>query len=165
MADRAEKGAGKRNSPSLFADRIRRPRSRRPDRPPGARSLFLSITAWRITKRKHAKTAFNGSGARKYGGRWNSPGTAIVYAAETQSLAVLEMLVHIEQPDLLQDYALIGITINESLIEVLDQNRLPRNWRSAVQSPSLRTLGDKWAADHASVALRVPSAIVPAENN
>lgn len=125
----------------------------------------MSITAWRITKRKHAKTAFNGSGARKYGGRWNSPGIAIVYAAETQSLAVLEILVHVEQPDLLQDYVLIGVTLSEGLIETLDQNQLPRNWRSAVPSLSLRALGDKWAADQASVALRVPSALVPAENN
>jgi len=125
----------------------------------------LSITAWRITKRKHAKTAFSGSGARKYGGRWNSPGTAIVYTAETQSLAALEMMVHIENSDLLQAYVLIGITINEALIERLDQSQLPRNWRSAVPSMSLRAIGDKWAADQTSVALRVPSALVPAENN
>lgn len=125
----------------------------------------MSITAWRITKRKHAKTAFNGSGARKYGGRWNSPGTAIVYAAETQSLAVLEMLVHVEQPDLLQDYVLIGVTISEGLMETLDQTQLPRNWRSAIPSLPLRALGDKWAAEQSSVALRVPSALVPAESN
>jgi len=124
----------------------------------------LSITAWRITKRKHAKTAFSGSGARKYGGRWNSPGTAIVYTAETQSLAALETMVHIENSDLLQAYVLIGITINEALIERLDQSQLPRNWRSAVPSMSLRAIGDKWAADQTSVALRVPSALVPAEN-
>jgi RES domain-containing protein len=125
----------------------------------------LSITAWRITKRKHARTAFSGSGARKYGGRWNSPGVAIVYAAETQSLAVLEMLVHIEQPDLLQDYVLIGVTINEAFIETLDQTQLPHNWRFAVQSLALRALGDKWAAGQSSAALRVPSALVPMENN
>lgn len=125
----------------------------------------MSITAWRITKRKHAKTAFSGSGARKYGGRWNSPGTAVVYAAETQSLAMLEMLVHLEQPDLLQDYVLLGITINEALIETLDRAQLPRNWRAAVPSRYLRAIGDKWAADQISVALRVPSALVPAENN
>jgi RES domain-containing protein len=125
----------------------------------------LSITAWRISKRKHAKTAFSGSGARKYGGRWNSPGTAIVYAAETQSLAALEMLVHIENSDLLQAYVLIGITIDEALIETLDQSQLPRNWRSAVPSLSLRAIGDRWAAEQTSVVLRVPSAIVPSESN
>jgi len=77
------------------------------------------ISAWRITKRKHAKTDFSGSGARKYGGRWNSPGTAIVYTSKTQSLAVLEMLVHLDGPDLLQAYVLIGVEVHESLCEIL----------------------------------------------
>jgi RES domain-containing protein len=125
----------------------------------------LSITAWRITKRRHVKTAFTGSGARKYGGRWNSPGTSIVYTSETQSLAVLEMLVHLEQPDLLQRYVLIGITIDAALIETLDNSRLPRNWRSAPPSIALRRLGDEWAASQSTVALRVPSVLVPSESN
>ncbi|HEX9982027.1 MAG TPA: RES domain-containing protein [Thermoanaerobaculia bacterium] len=36
------------------------------------------ITAWRITKVKHALAAFDGEGARRSGGRWNSPGTSMV---------------------------------------------------------------------------------------
>lgn len=124
----------------------------------------MSITAWRITKRKHAKDAFSGSGARKYGGRWNSPGTAIVYTSETQSLAVLEMLVHFEQPDLLQRYVLIPVTIDETLIEKLDRSRLPRQWQTA-PSIELRAIGDEWASRNNCVALQVPSALVPGENN
>lgn len=124
----------------------------------------MSITAWRITKRKHAKDAFTGSGARKYGGRWNSPGTSIVYTSETQSLAVLEMLVHLEQPDLLQRYVLIGVTIHEALIEKLDRCRLSRHWQTAPPI-ELRAIGDEWASRNTSVALQVPSALVAAENN
>ena len=75
------------------------------------------------------------------------------------------MLVHIENSDLLQAYVLIGITIDEALIETLDQSQLPRNWRSAVPSLSLRAIGDRWAAEQTSVVLRVPSAIVPSESN
>jgi len=37
--------------------------------------------SWRILKSAHAATAFDGEGARLYGGRWNSPGTAVVYTA------------------------------------------------------------------------------------
>ena len=124
----------------------------------------MSITAWRITKRKHLKEAFTGKGARKYGGRWNSPGMPIVYTSETQSLAVLEMLVHLEQPDLLQRYVLIPVTIDETLIEKLDRSRLPGQWQAA--SPvELRAIGDEWASRNTSVALQVPSALVPAEDN
>src|SRR5207302_4097007 len=123
------------------------------------------ISAWRITKRKHAKTAFNGSGARRYGGRWNSPGTAIVYTSETQSLAVLEMLVHLDGPDLLQEYVLIGVEIEESLVQNLDFSVLPRNWRTDPAPLALRKIGDEWAVARSSVALRVPSILVPGESN
>lgn len=125
----------------------------------------MSITAWRITKREHAKTAFSGWGARKFGGRWNSPGTSIVYTAETQSLAVLEMLVHLEQPDLLQRYVLIGIQIDPSSIDRLDRSRLPNHWWAEPPPLALKAIGDEWVASKTSVALQVPSALVPAEGN
>jgi RES domain-containing protein len=88
-----------------------------------------------------------------------------VYTSETQSLAVLEMLVHLEHPDLLQRYVLIGVTIEPALIETLDNGRLPRNWRTALPSVAVRRLGDEWAANQTSVALRVPSVQVPSESN
>jgi RES domain-containing protein len=125
----------------------------------------VSITAWRITKRRHAKTAFNGAGARKYGGRWNSSGTSVVYTSETQSLAILEILVHLEAPELLQRYVLIGVEIDAQLIEDLDNSRLPRNWRAEPAPVQLRNVGDEWVRSASSVALRVPSALVPAESN
>jgi RES domain-containing protein len=125
----------------------------------------LSFTAWRITKRKHLKTAFSGSGARKYGGRWNSPGTAIVYTAQTQSLAVLEMLVHLGGPELLQKYVLIGVEIEKSLVGEVEISELPRNWRANPAPVGLRRFGDDWVARGTSAVLRVPSALVPGENN
>ena len=125
----------------------------------------MSVTAWRICKRKHAKTAFNGAGARKYGGRWNSPGVAVVYTAQNQALAALEMLVHLENTELLASYVLIGVEIPESLIEQIERRKLPRNWRSDPAPLALRDFGDEWAQTRASVALRVPSTLVPSEDN
>jgi RES domain-containing protein len=125
----------------------------------------VSITAWRITKRRHLKDAFTGTGARKYGGRWNGPGTPVIYTAETQSLAALEVLVHIEAPDLLQRYVLVGVEIDASWVVELDRSRLPLNWRAQPPPHQLRTIGDQWVAGGSSVALRVPSTLVPAEFN
>jgi RES domain-containing protein len=125
----------------------------------------VSITAWRITKRQHEKSAFNGAGAKKFGGRWNSPGTAVVYTSQTQSLAVLEVLVHLETPDLLQNYALIGVDIEEEFIELLDQSRLPQGWRSEPAPIALRDIGDEWVQAGNSAVLQVPSALVPDESN
>jgi RES domain-containing protein len=125
----------------------------------------LSFTAWRITKRKHVKMAFSGGGARKYGGRWNSPGTAIVYTAQTQSLAALEMLVHLDGPELLQSYVLIGVEIDESLIRKVEPSELPRNWRAEPAPLGSRKIGDEWVESGASAVLQVPSTLVPAESN
>jgi RES domain-containing protein len=125
----------------------------------------LSLTAWRITKRKHAKAAFNGSGARKYGGRWNSPGVAVVYTAQSQSLALLEIVVHLNSAELLANYVLIGVEIGESFIHEVGKSRLPRNWRADPAPLSLRAIGDAWVLSGASAALRIPSTLVPSESN
>ncbi len=125
----------------------------------------MSLTAWRITKRKHAKAAFSGGGARKYGGRWNSPGVAVVYAAQSQSLAVLEIVVHLESTKLLGKYVLIEVDIDEAFVQPVESWRLPRNWRADPAPLTLRTIGDEWALSFASAVLRVPSTLVPSENN
>ena len=125
----------------------------------------MSFTAWRITKRKHTKQAFDGSGARKYGGRWNSLGTAMVYTAESQSLAVLEMLVHLDGPDLLQHYVLIPVEIEAAFVRRLADADLPKNWRADPAPRSLRSIGDEWVRAGSSSVLQVPSALLPAESN
>jgi RES domain-containing protein len=123
------------------------------------------VTAWRITKRKHARNAFSGKGAREFGGRWNNPGTAIVYTAQSQSLAALEMLVHLDSSDLLQKYVLIGVEFDESLIKPVELSALPRNWRSDPAPPEIRSIGDDWVRAGSSAVLKIPSALVPGENN
>src|SRR4051794_7793115 len=102
------------------------------------------ITAWRITKRKHARNAFSGEGAREFGGRWNSQGVAIVYTAQSQSLAVLEMLVHLDSSDLLQKYVLIAVELEPSLVSRISPAALPKHWRSDSALDDLRAIGDEW---------------------
>jgi RES domain-containing protein len=129
-------------------------------------STALSVTAWRIVKQKYpAAQAFDGEGARLYGGRWNSRGVSVVYAAGSQSLAVLEMLVHLDAADLLQSYVLFEVKIDAALMSALVEADLPLGWRSNPPPPGLREMGDIWAASHASVALRVPSSLIPEEYN
>ena len=123
------------------------------------------VTAWRIVKRKRARTAFSGDGARQYGGRWNSPGVPMVYAAASQSLAALEMVVHLDSSELLRDYVVFEVGIDKSLIEKLDPARLPRNWRADPPPGKVRELGNGWVKSCTSAVLQVPSATLPAENN
>jgi RES domain-containing protein len=125
----------------------------------------VRVTAWRITKRKHARNAFTGEGASEFGGRWNNPGTAVVYTAQSQSLAALEMLVYLDSSELLEKYLLLGVDFDQSLIRSIEHSALPKNWRSDPAPASLRSIGDDWILAGTSVVLRVPSALVPEENN
>ena len=123
------------------------------------------ICAWRVVKRKHLKTAFSGEGARIYGGRWNNPGYAVVYTAEYQSLALLELLVHLESSELLRYYVAVEVRLAEGLIEKVDHAQLPKNWSAYPPPARLREIGDAWIVEQRSAVLRVPSAVVPGESN
>jgi RES domain-containing protein len=123
------------------------------------------ISAWRIVKRKHLKNAFTGEGARLFGGRWNSPGHAVVYTAQSQALAALELLVHLESPELLRHYVALEVQFPGELMEEVDHARLPKNWSAYPPPVRLQEIGDAWIAERRSVVLRVPSAVVPAESN
>lgn len=54
-----------------------------------------SIRVWRICNAKWAATAFDGQGAKIYGGRWNPIGISVVYTSSSLALATLELLVHL----------------------------------------------------------------------
>jgi RES domain-containing protein len=125
----------------------------------------VSISAWRIVKRRLAADAFSGEGARLYGGRWNSPGTRVVYVAESQSLAALEILVHLESAQALEHYVLIEVQFESALVTAVEKPKLPADWQTEPAPVSLRAIGDDWAAAKISAVLQVPSAIVPHENN
>ena len=122
------------------------------------------ITAWRITKTRHAATAFDGEGAKIEGGRWNSPGLPVVYVAETAALAALEMLVYIDA-SILPPYVLIPCTFKEALVMNLDRGQLPPNWQSSPAPPELQQLGDAWLKSGSSAILKVPSAVIEIESN
>jgi RES domain-containing protein len=124
----------------------------------------VTLSAWRIVKTKYLKEAFDGEGARLYGGRWNSPGNRAVYVAEHASLAVLEVLVHLESSIPLPTYSLIQISFEEALLEELGIDGLPPNWRSSPPLVEVQSIGDRWIDEARSVILKIPSAVLPVES-
>ena len=52
---------------------------------------------YRVCRARYAR--LDGEGAKLVGGRWNSPGRAVVYMAESVALAVIENLVHMSRQD------------------------------------------------------------------
>jgi RES domain-containing protein len=123
------------------------------------------IRAWRIIKSRFAAEAFSGEGARLYGGRWNTPGTAMVYTAGSVSLATLELLVHIDNTSVLPSFSICPVDFDDSLVELLDPATLPPDWNQSPPPTSLRTIGDDSIFRGSSVVLRVPSAVIENENN
>ena len=124
----------------------------------------MSIVVWRIVKRKYEATAFDGEGASKYGGRWNSPGKRLVYTAGSKSLALLELLVYIDS-SVLSSYVVIPVTFSDALLSQVDILSLPPDWKGHPAPVELREMGDRWLEYFGSAVLRVPSAIVPDESN
>lgn len=122
-------------------------------------------TAWRIFKSRRSGSAFDGEGARLYGGRWNSPGTRMVYTAGSESLAVLEVLVHLGDVETLSSYSLCAVEFDDRLVETLDRSKLPENWSTYPAPSELRHIGDAWVQDLSSAVLEVPSAVVELESN
>lgn len=120
---------------------------------------------YRMTKTRYITTAWSGLGAKEAGGRWNSVGTALVCLSETASLTMLETLVHINAPQLLDAYTLLSIDVPDDQIQAFDLNLLPPGWASEDAPAELALYGDNWAESGSSVALRIPSALSPVEFN
>jgi RES domain-containing protein len=122
------------------------------------------LIVWRLVTARFAKSAFSGDGARLYGGRWNRKGISLVYTSESQSLAMLEMLVQ-DEPRRAR-YVVIDAHIPKGVtIDRLKTEDLPSDWRNIGAREKLRAIGTKWAAKQNAAVLAVPSAVVPSETN
>ena len=124
----------------------------------------MSLGAFRLVKAKHAANAFTGEGARLVGGRWNLPGTPLVYVSETLSLATLETFVHLQPVDRRIRYAWFRLTIPDS-VTVDTPASLPNEWRAEPPTEATQSLGSRWAKQGQTAVLRVPSILVPGEFN
>ena len=123
------------------------------------------LTAWRIVKKRYADRAFDGDGARRFGGRWSPPGVPVVYVASTRSLAVLEMAVHLDRSTLLAAFVLVPCEFDRRLVTAVDRRALPAHWRRDPAPPVLATIGHAWVRQARSAVLAVPSAIIEEETN
>ena len=112
------------------------------------------MQAWRIAKVRHP--AYDGTGARLYGARWNSPGRPIIYAADSFAGALLEIIAHSMRPRTLPGpHHAVRIDIPDDIIETLAPEALP-GWESK-GSPEALAFGDQWLSEGRSAALMVPA--------
>jgi RES domain-containing protein len=108
------------------------------------------MKAFRIADRRHP--VFDGAGARLLGGRWNSPGMAVIYASETFAGAILEVLVHANLGRLPKTHACVEITIPDDVAaETVDS--LSMNMKKS------QAFGDQWIKGRRTAVLLVPSIV------
>ncbi len=120
---------------------------------------------WRICRERYAEEAFSGHGARLFGGRWNSPGTLMVYASSSLSLAAIELFVHLEPNQQPADLVSIAAQLPAGEpAQRLAPDQLPPHWWTDEVEP-LRDLGDQWIRAVSSLAIEVPSAALRMEWN
>lgn len=114
------------------------------------------MRAFRIADRRFP--IFDGTGARIVGGRWNSPGRPVIYAAETFASAVLAVLIHANLGRVPKTHAVIEIKIPDKIaIETAPAETLS-GWEAEDQIVS-RSYGDGWLEEQRTAVLLVPSVV------
>lgn len=117
----------------------------------------------RIADKRHP--VWDGTGAGLFGGRWNSPGRMVIYASQSYSCAMLELLVHSNIGRVPLTHQSVTVEVPKSvMVEKKELTQLPVGWDGESNSIS-RAIGDQWLEEKRSVILLVPSVVVNMECN
>ena len=120
------------------------------------------MTGYRLTTSEFADN-LSGEGAKIYGGRWNPVGVAALYISEFISLSILEILVRANKFTSPDTYTLLSVQIPESSIADIELKKLKAGWQNHVEYT--RAIGEDFLKMNQTLALKIPSAIVPQEHN
>lgn len=83
----------------------------------------------------------------------------------TPSFFASRLMVHTHFYSALKNYVCIPIDFDPSLLQSIAIDDLPDNWQADPIPQSVKKAGDRWIKNQESVILKVPSAIIPVENN
>jgi RES domain-containing protein len=99
------------------------------------------------------------------GGRFNSPGRPVIYAALTFAGAMLEVLIHARIGKVPKTHVFVEANVpDETVVERHDAGTLPPAWDAPALKVS-RAFGDAWLGEMRSAVLVVPSVVARAEFN
>lgn len=123
------------------------------------------MKVYRITKKQYAN--LDGEGGLLYPGRWHNKGHRVLYTSENKSLAILELLAHINKVVILSfNFVLLEIIIPDEIpIETVPDDILNKEWNSFTFSRKCQNYGSEFLAENKGLILKVPSVIVPNEYN
>ena len=124
------------------------------------------MIVYRIAKSAERAEDISGFGSFKFGGRWNSKGTYMLYTSMNSSLAYLESLVHFNEIDVPSNLFISSIQLPDSgqLIYQLPDNEYPATWL-VQDNLENKLMGYQWILENKFLAFKVRSAINPSEFN
>lgn len=137
-------------------------------------SVGEAVRLFRVTAGRYADDPFSGLGGLYAEGRWHPQGVRFAYAAETSSLALLELLVQAPRARLAERAAVAGgLVLVEAVVPAVDVVRveswvgLPDGW-DALPPPygrAAQAVGARFVRKRPAPVLSVPSAVNPRERN
>jgi RES domain-containing protein len=122
------------------------------------------MKVYRVVIARYASD-LNGTGGLYTDGRWHRQGHRILYTAQSKALAILEKLVHLSRRDFSMEHRCLTIQFPDEALQDFPVAQLPPQWNSRRGPEELKELGTKWLLEKKSLALRVPSVLVPGEFN
>jgi RES domain-containing protein len=117
---------------------------------------------WRIARRLYAD--LSGSGGLKNSGRWHRTGHKVIYASSSIALAALEYAVHTAERPV--DSVLLTMDLPADSVLKIEEyigGPLPGNWPFV--EAQTQHFGAEWLNSKESIALEVPSIVIPLERN
>jgi RES domain-containing protein len=112
------------------------------------------MIVYRCTLEEHITGMLSGEGAARYGGRWNSKGVPVVYAAENRIMAVLELLIRQPIDKIYSDYRVLPIELPDDTFIP----KLPVHWKE--NESITRKTGDELLRGGIHLLIKVPSALI-----
>lgn len=114
---------------------------------------------YRIARTEFCDT--RGEGAKRYGGRWNLPGYAVLYGSSTISSALLERLTI--DPELFASeryvlYSVMEFDCPDQLVVTPPPDKLPKDWDAIPPQKSSQQFGCQ-LAQSGIVCFAVPSVV------
>lgn len=108
----------------------------------------------------------SGTGAKQYGGRWNTVGNPVLYTSQNISLCMLETLVQGRRERLKGLFAVAKIRLpqDHSVLDLTDDG-VPTSWNKHPHPLETQKIGDRWLQRREHLAMRVPSAANALEYN
>jgi len=114
------------------------------------------MQVFRVADRRYP--IFDATGSRLNGGRWNSQGHGMIYAAQTYAGALLEVLVHANLRVMPRNHGLVMIEIPDNIETDRPSAAIVMGWpRGDIQA---RLFGDRWLREQRSAVLIVPSIVL-----